>query len=265
MNEEQTEEELREQAIKDVYGDEFVQEEDEASEPDPWEGLPKVVKDEIEGLRAKVSTIEQMDYRLKQAESRVGGLTNELHAAKKAAKEVADAPSQRQISEAATNNAKWDELKDDFPEWAEATEARLNAQREDILKQIPNVDSLMEKVKESSASTLGELKQEIYKIIIATKHPKWEQDVETPEFLDWWEKNGRRDSENPVDTIAILNDYAAFRESQRSPKEIMEERNNRLKVAQTTTTRQRTIPSKSEEDMTEAELRASIAAKVWAT
>jgi hypothetical protein len=234
----------------------------EVKEADPWEGVPTTVRSELEGLRAKVGGMETLDYRLKQTESRLGGVLNELHAAKEAAKAVANAPSKEQIAQAAQSQSDWDSLKDDFPEWTKATEGKLAAERAEILKQFPDIKALREEIKAETNNDLNTARMELAESMVSLKHPDWSAVKETPEFKQWHAGQNYRDSFNPIEVIKIFDEFATFKANTKSPKEIAAERRERLETSQTTQGR-RLPPAKSEADMTEAEIRAATAKEVW--
>ncbi len=230
---------------------------------DPWSGLPDVVKQEIEGLRSKVSVLDQIEYRLKQAESRVGGLTNELHAAKEASKQVSEAPTAKQIAESSGTQEAWDALKDDFPEWAEATNFRLAAQRAEIVELIPDVEKLLEQAGQVSDKAIVDLKEELNETLVEIRHPDWLETINTEAFNKWWSGQGKKDAYNARGTIKILDEYVEYRASLPSAKDTLKERKQRLGNAELNHNKTRVAPAKSEDDMTTEELRASIAAKYW--
>lgn len=223
---------------------------------DPWEGVPPAVRTELETLRQQTGSIGTMETRLKQAESRLGGVLNELHAAKEAAKVVANAPSKEQIAEAAQSQKEWDTLKEDFPEWTKATDARLAAERAEILKQMPDVTKIREEIK---AEVKAEAQAELNKVRVEIKYPDWEATVNTPEFKQW---GVGRDSSDPKEVIKILDEFTEYQASRKSPTEIAAERKKRLEHSEV---KGGHAPSKakSEDDMTETEIRNSIAKQVW--
>ena len=71
---------------------------------DPWEGVNPALKGMFDSMSQTVQALQGADLRLKQAESRIGAITNELHAAKKAAEQVRVAPTAEQMAAAAKSN-----------------------------------------------------------------------------------------------------------------------------------------------------------------
>ena len=87
---------------------------------DPWEGVSPALKQAFDEMSQRIGAVQATETRLKQAESRIGAITNELHVAKKAVATAKDTPSAEQMAAAAESDEKWSTLKADFPDWAEA-------------------------------------------------------------------------------------------------------------------------------------------------
>ncbi len=229
-----------------------------SKEVDPWAGLPTALRDEFEGLRAKVGQADTLEARLKQAERRLGAVQGELHAAKETAKAAASVPTAEQIAISAQHQKDWDEVKENFPELAKATESRLAAEREAMQKLIPDQAVTRRQIDEAIEAERTELRGNF----VALKHPDWIDIRESKDFQDWNEKQGERNSMNPLEVIAILDDYKKHKASQKTPKQIEAERQQRLEQSQTTEGRNIKAP-KSELDMSPVELRAHLAKQVW--
>jgi hypothetical protein len=229
---------------------------------DPWANVNPVVKAEFEALRSKVSASDAMEMRLKKAESRLGSVLNELHAAKEAAKTVSDAPSKEQILEATENQKAWDGLKDDFPEWAQGIESRIAATSAEIRKEFPNVAAIREEINKEFNQRYIDLESRLTGGIVASRHPNWQEDVNSAEFQTWRQENNVDDTLDPAVAIAHLNAYHEYKNSKPSVRDIKAEREQRLKTAENVTGRKLNAP-KSEADMSVEELRAHIAAGVW--
>ncbi len=231
-------------------------------EADPWAGVAPALREEFEGMRTRLQGLGEMDSRLKQTERRLGSVQNELHAAKEAAKAVASAPSKEQMAEAAASQGDWDALKEDFPEWTKATEGRLAAERAEILKGMPDVQQIRAEIQAEADLKLESVKTELGKSIVLMKHPDMEVVAETPDFKQWHEAKGSPNSYNPMDVIAIFDEYKSHVAARKSTSEIKAERQERLEASQTTPGR-RVAPAKPDADMSPSELRAAIAKQTW--
>lgn len=237
-------------------------------EQDPWDGVPKIIRDELEQLRAKVSEQDKIEYRLKQAESRVGGLTNELYAAKQAAKTVEDAPTKKQIEEAAGDDEAWESLKEDFPEWADATDKRFNKKISETKSEIESrLSQFSEKVESDSLTNIEKMEraaQRAEEAVISLSHKGWRSTVKSQDFIDWFVENKKTDSEDPEAIVDLLDEYSAYQKERVKPSDIKAERERKLSQAEGQRTGVRLKPVKNDSDMSEEELRQSIASEIWA-
>lgn len=231
-------------------------------EKDPWEGVPTALKEEVIGLRTKVAGLDDMSFRLKQTESRLGGVLNDLHAAKEAAKTVSKAPTKEQIDRAASDQGEWDALKEDFPEWTKATDARIAAERAEILRLIPDAQAIREEMKTAQGTELEKLKTEFSETLVSMRHPDWKTVQATEEFKKWHEQVGGKNSFNPLEVAAIFDEFKEYQTKHKSSATIQAERKQRLELSQTTPGHN-LPPVKSQADMSASELRASIAKQVW--
>lgn len=232
------------------------------AEVDPWAGVAPGLREEFESMRTRLQGLGEMDSRLKQTERRLGSVQNELHAAKEAAKAVTNAPSKEQMAEAAASQGDWDALKEDFPEWTKATEGRLAAERAEILKGMPDVQKIREEIQIAAAEQLESVKTELGKSMVLMKHPDMAEVNNSPDFMRWYEAKGSPNSFNPIEVIAIFDEYKAHIANRKSTTEIKAERQERLETSQTTPGR-RVASAKSDADMSPSELRAAIAKQTW--
>lgn len=235
----------------------------EQEEKDLWEGVPDALKEEVIGLRTKVAGLDDMSFRLKQTESRLGGVLNDLHAAKEAAKTVSHAPTKEQIDRAASDQGEWDELKEDFPEWTKATDSRIAAERAEILRLIPDAQAMREEMKTAQGAELEKLKTEFSQTLVSMRHPDWMKVQATDEFKKWHEQSGGKNSFDPLEVAAIFDEFKEYQTKHKSSATIQAERKQRLELSQTTPGH-KLPPVKSEADMSASELRASVAKQVWA-
>src|SRR5674476_1457225 len=108
----------------------------EAGYSDAPATVPEPVKPPtVDPVKKLADKFEKLEVRTRNAEGHIGGLNHQQKllqenlqaASNKAATQVTSAPTQAQVTEAATNPAEWDALKADFPEWSTATEKFLDA------------------------------------------------------------------------------------------------------------------------------------------
>lgn len=206
-------EEVVEQVVEKPEVDEVVEVKEEVTEieADPFKDLPQATVDLIKGLQEEVSDVRDIKFRLKKFEQRVGGLTNKLSAAEKAAQEAAktikEAPSQEEILAAAEDDEKMDALKEEWPEHAEAFaifEKRME-------KKFGNVDfsAVQAELNSNVSGQLSGVRKEMAEQLVEISHPGWKETVNTQEFTDWSSRQEGEMAEKiksvrPVDVIAVL-------------------------------------------------------------
>lgn len=246
---------------------------------DPWEGVSPALKAQFEQMQNTVQNYDTMATRLKQAESRIGGITNELHEAKKAAakakKAKEEAPTQEEIDAAAKSKAQWDDLREEFPEWANAMDSRLTAERAEIEKKLSSTKGLQEKIENleglvnnnpSVAASVQALRKEINNELVSIRHPGWENKVKSKEFGDFFNTLSQNDqkkaySDRPSDAIYLLDLYErkkADLSDGNKPKNITEQRKKRLKESELPSKGHTRLKAKSDSDMSDDEYRRKI-------
>lgn len=246
--------------------------EDSNEDEDPMAGIPAALRDQIEGISNRLNTLGVIEERLKQTERRIGSIQNEFHAAKQAASEKkADAPTEEEIAAAAKNKADWDELKEDFPEWAAAIESKLAATSAELTKKLPNVSDLQKglndiQAKQGSFVSNSVLEERLLSVI----HPGWKDTVKTPEYRDWIGKQSQDiqdrhyKGETADDAAFVLNRFKDFQSNEKSPQEIVAARKKRLERAGSKNIGgHKTKPQKSESEMSEDELRDLEFGRIW--
>lgn len=205
-----------------------------AAAPDPWEGVPPIVRQTLDGISGKLGAVESLGHDLKTTAGRVAAIQSELATARATAKTMGNAPTAAQIEAAAKDPQEWADLKNDFPEWAGATDRRIDqklaAQRDELLKQIPSAGVDVEGLRRDVGTTVGEaIKRARQLARVDLKHPTWEQDIYvdaevpdkgfTPEFAAWMkaqapEIQALADSVKADDAIKMLDSYYDHRKAQ---------------------------------------------------
>lgn len=238
---------------------------------DPWEGVNPALKGMFDTMSQTVQTLQGADLRLKQAESRIGAITNELHAAKKAAEQVKDAPTAEQMAGAAVSDEKWENLKKDFPEWAEAFDSRFDTKlsiKLDALKKEIGGGTATEEL-EKLKTTLAEGTQtEIQKGILTFFKPKWKEEIASPEWKTWIasqpaETVALTQSDQAVDAVTLIDQFEEATQKQKTATEIAADRKRRMKTS-VLPEGGKAVPVKSEADMSAAELRANLGKEIFA-
>lgn len=204
--------------------------------PDPYEGLPDAVVEQLKGVESMQSEFEKMSFRLKQAEQRVGGLTNKLQAEEEAKAKVKEAPSDEELKAAADDAEAMESLREDWPEWAEALEKSEKRITKNIADKFGNVD--VEKVRGELQtdfdSKLTQQQQNFEKRLVEFNHKGWEETVRSEEFNTWAGKQDDKTREQigsnkAEDVVDILNMFKGVE----SGGSVLSSRKKRQENAQT--------------------------------
>lgn len=253
------EDSLQDESQIDVQADS----QDEAAEPiqedDPLASLPEAVRAKLAQIDQLAEANAQLLHHVKTAEGRVAAMQREFQQARTAQQTVApqDAPSQGQIATAAKNPEKWDQLKQDFPEWADAMEEYVASQLGSVQsRQGVDPNQIAAYVQQEVDRTKAEMSRAIEEARIDGKYENWKDTVNTLEFTQWFtvqapEVRALADSSAARDAIRMLDLFHDTKK--RSASDIKQERGARLAAAATTRPGQ-TPPPKTLDDMSPEEL-----------
>lgn len=230
---------------------------------DPYAGLSPALKarlERLETLEQHTAQIPQLFQHVKTAEGRVAAIQRELDSAKAAAKATSNGPSATQIQAAATSTEKWDSLRTDFPEWAEATEQFVKASLQGHpAKQVDGLTPAQVEamVGERIASERTATQRAIEEAKVEGKHEDWKAVINTPQFVDWYSKQtadvkALGASESGRDAIRLLDTY---RSAAAAPAaQVQESRQAKLAAAVNTRPGAAAPVAKTIDQMTPAEL-----------
>jgi hypothetical protein len=161
--------------------------------------------DKIAGLE---SMLGQVTTRLRNAEGHIGGLNGQLKQQQQLAKQVTsqggDAPTSDEVRQAQSDPEAMSKLKRDYPEFADAMESALKQQ---LQEQEQRFKALLENQKGGvSHEEIAQMRSEL---AVETKHPGWQDRVQTPEFMGWLQRQQPEvqmlaASESPRDAIRLL-------------------------------------------------------------
>lgn len=153
-------------------------------EEDLFKGLNPKLKAEIERLSSIAKSVPELTNQLSRNTGRVAALQSELDAAK--AVKTAGGPTDAQINAAAKSTDKWDTLKGDFPEWADATEQLITARIAGIAPGAAFDPEAIAKVIEDRVqeATAGTAKL-IEEAKVEGKHPDWRETLADADFHTW--------------------------------------------------------------------------------
>lgn len=229
------------------------------AEDDPLAGLSDVVRAKLAQIDDLATANAQLLHHVKTAEGRVAAMQREFEQARKAATQAStqEAPSQGQIATAAKNPEKWDQLKQDFPEWADAMEEYVTSKLGNN-QSAPNLtpEQVADFVKQQVDASKVEMGRLLEEARIEGKYENWRDVVNTTEFAQWFtvqnpQTRALADSSSARDALRMLDLFHSTKT--RSAADIKQERGQRLAAAATTRPGS-TPPPKTLDDMSPAEL-----------
>lgn len=247
----------------EIEADEKAESEAQEKEAEQrWlEGAPKSVRESL-------TAISGVTGRLRNIEGHIGGLkhvTNELRTAMTSAKaEVTaaggEAPTDTQVAAAKGDMTKWNAMKEDFPEWWEAMEQRLQNVKGG--GQVVDLDAVRNQVRAEVASEMQvdfldthrdgwqeTLNKQEFKDYVLDGGPSAERFEEMKaldktdrvkadalfkevqqEFPDWWKAKGRAFfSEKAKDAIKLLDGFEATSKTQ-TPADVPARNDNKARL-----------------------------------
>lgn len=222
---------------------------------DPLAGLSLTVRAKLAQIDDLAQANAQLLHHVKTTEGRVAAMQREAQQARQAA--MQDAPTQTAISSAAKNPEKWEQLKQDFPEWAGAMEEYVASKiGMPSQQQSLSPEAVAQFVQQEVANTKAEMGRLMEEARIEGKYENWRETINTTEFAQWFtvqnpQTRALADSPIAKDAIKMLDLFSATQT--RSAGDIKQERGARLAAAATTRTGQ-TPPPKTLGDMSPAEL-----------
>lgn len=222
---------------------------------DPLAGLSLTVRAKLAQIDDLAQANAQLLHHVKTTEGRVAAMQREAQQARQAA--MQDAPTQTAISSAAKNPEKWEQLKQDFPEWAGAMEEYVASKiGMPSQQQSLSPEAVAQFVQQEVANTKAEMGRLMEEARIEGKYENWRETINTTEFAQWFtvqnpQTRALADSPIAKDAIKMLDLFSTAQT--RSAGDIKQERGARLAAAATTRTGQ-TPPPKTLGDMSPAEL-----------
>jgi hypothetical protein len=240
--------------------DNVLQREQESEQRvDLYEGVPQVVRDALKQLNERYDAVSQIEERLKQAERRVGGIDNRLRDFK-----TAKPLTKEEVIKGLKENKVWRELEEDFPTHAEAL-ALAVASRGDSGIGLDEIESVREKLQTDFESKLSQAQMGFELKLLRSHHPDHASAILEPEFEPWLEKQdaatqARYGSMDALDAIYLLNQY---KKSKTAPRDIVQERQERLALSANVPGGTKPSKQKSEADMSDDEYRRHYAKTLW--
>lgn len=189
--------------------EEAVEAADEAADKPNQELL-----DRIAGLE---QLVDKFQVRIRKAEGRLGELNSTLKQQTAVAQQVrdagGDAPTTTEIREAQNDPEKVRQLREDYPDFAEAIEELVSHR---LKERQPKAPVEKEEAKPAEEQPEPSLEQSVEALanqkLVEFAHEGWQKTVTTPHFLGWFnrqpdEVKALAMSTHPKDAIALLDAY----------------------------------------------------------
>lgn len=255
----------KETTVEDEHTDELEPEkvnvladaEDKTEDTQKPEGTSQDLLDTLKALQAKVDGMASLEDRLRKSESRVGNLYQKLE---KANAEKIAAPSPEEIKAAAEDEEANANLKEEWPEWAEALE-RTERKLAGSAATPGDIQKMREEMQQTFDTGINSVGIQVEKRLISMKHRDWEKVVTSDGFVKWGDSQDAKvkaliDSNHAEDVIEVV---SLFKDSQKGPGKTAEEidakRKERLTRSAKPTTTGKSAKNKTLDDMTPEEQR----------
>jgi DNA-directed RNA polymerase subunit F len=151
---------------------------------DPYAGLHPEVKKKLSKVDDLLKANEDLKNHVRAAEGRVAAWQREREQIKQQQQTAVATPTSAEVASAKADPEKWTQLKEDFPEWAEAMEEYIATK---VAPSQPSVsaDDLNRLIEERT----GQLRQETLEAVeyakLEARHDDWREVVGTQQFADW--------------------------------------------------------------------------------
>lgn len=211
-----------------------------ASDPAPEKAEPEPEKSEPESEPPKAEeppqkqpwedVLDKFQSRIRNIEGHIGGIASQLKTIQAASKAVEktgiEAPTAAQVEQAVTSK-RWDEIRQDYPEWAEAMDERLAAERAASKAPAVDLDGIRKEVGTTVSSAEEKFRQELRKrdeLLVEFKHPGWKDVARSAEFNAWFKAQGAdiqrlAESEDAMDAIRLFDTYKSVKKTVKQDKE----------------------------------------------
>ena len=241
---------------------EAVEPEPEPEAVDPWAGVPTALRSQIEMISGRLNGLGEIENRLKQTEKRLGGIQNDFYNSQKKAAEV---PTATEVAKAAKSSESWENLKTEFPDWADAIEGKIAEKNANI----PDIESLRAKVieLENRRQVAQESPEDAVRYVEAW-YPNFREIIRSSDYQRWLQTQPeiiRKDAETSQSSskaVAILDRYER---SRNKTETIAASNKQKLEQAVDFPKAPKAPAKKSVEDMSEAEIRQQIQKELWGT
>jgi hypothetical protein len=199
--------------------------------------------------------VAQLTQEVRSDRGRLVAMQKDLGALKTAPVAVAQRPTEAAVAKAQKNPEKWEALKAEFPEWAEAIEARI-AVSEGREAPAPDLRGLTSELNERIEKMNATFQRGLQEAVVFGAYRNWRALVNTPEFTGWWkaqppEIQRLSSSESGEDAVRMLDLFAE--QTRDAKRDVRTERKSILDAA-AESRRPAAPPPKGDREKSAAEL-----------
>lgn len=181
--------------------------------------------DPVDPLKELMSRFEKLEQGHNKLAGHIGGIQRSqqeiqaaLATAQAAAKTTQDAPTQAQVKGAAADPKEWENLKEQYPEWATATEKLLESR----LPANFDAQAFEAAVDKKLEGKTAAMQQVIIDSSLSAIFPGWKKEIQTSEFAAWMgsqpdDVKALSQSSDVGDAAQMLKLYDAFKRNPPAP------------------------------------------------
>lgn len=186
---------------------------DAVPEEDPFEGWPQAA---IDKYKEQVTHNEGLQHRIDSDTGRVGAFQRKINGLEATIAEIqkgpGEQPTNEQITAAMGTDEGWDQFKEDYPEVAEAIDARLDNKLGEVNTKIAPV---VQKAEQDAATEAEAAQNEAYGEVAKT-YPSWQTAVQEDNFQNWMATQppgtqALAASDDPRDASLLIGQYDEHR------------------------------------------------------
>lgn len=233
---------------------------EDAAAPTDAEPPQQTGQEAPDQFKIVLEKLEKIEARTRNVEGHIGGLKaqqQQLHQAMESAKSAApgNAPDKGDMAEAVKNPEKWEELKKDFPDWADATEELLKSRLSGVK---PVAGLTKEELDQARQADMQSMRNELVDTTLNLVLPGWKKEVNTDDFKSWMgsqpdDVKALAQSSEIADAARMLRLYDSFKNSAVSER-LKTERQQKLAQGAPLPRGSTPAKTKSINDMTPEEL-----------
>lgn len=174
--------------------------------------------------------LARLENRLRRVEGQYGGINSTLGQMRREITEglktvvdkttAKEQPTAQQIADASVSGPKWNALKEDFPDWADAIEERLGGIKPPEPAATIDIEALRAEFRAELQQELSSRDKQAEVRYVTRVHPNWRDEVASTEFQAWKSAQppdiqALAASDSADDAISMLDRWEAHKKAQK--------------------------------------------------